>query len=314
MSHNRIPKLSHHKASGKAVVRLCGIDHYLGPWGSCVARNEYDRVIAEWLAGGRQSSAAEAVSLTVAEILAAFWDYAKDYYRHADGTPTTEILSFRDAFRPLRRLYGHTPAAAFGPLALKAVRLAMIDAGLCRTNVNCRIGRIKRVFKWAVENEMIPANVFHGLQAVSGLKAGRSGVRESDPVKPVPEELVNATLPFVSRQVGAMIRLQQITGMRPGEVVVMRGVDMDTTGSLWTTHSAARSCVLPAGLRCRAATFLAAMCGASRPKSQVTDTQCAAMAARSSTRVNEPFRFPKCSARASWPTASGRPPARGALV
>ncbi len=46
MSTPRIPKMTHHKASGHAVVRLNYCDHYLGPWGSKPARNAYDRVIA----------------------------------------------------------------------------------------------------------------------------------------------------------------------------------------------------------------------------------------------------------------------------
>ena len=31
-----------------------------------------------------------------------------------------------------------------------------------------------------------------------------------------------------------MIQLQSLTGMRPGEVVIMRGCDLDTTGKIWT--------------------------------------------------------------------------------
>jgi integrase len=30
-----------------------------------------------------------------------------------------------------------------------------------------------------------------------------------------------------------MIRLQLLTGIRPGELVIMRGVDLDTTGPIW---------------------------------------------------------------------------------
>jgi integrase len=30
-----------------------------------------------------------------------------------------------------------------------------------------------------------------------------------------------------------MVRLQQLTGMRPGEVVVMRGIDLDASGKVW---------------------------------------------------------------------------------
>ena len=233
MSGFKIPKMSHHQASDQAVVRLAGKDFYLGPWGTKVARIEYDRVIAEWLAAGRRPSALGVDAITVTEVLAAFWSHAERYYRYPDGTQTNELKNYRDALRYPRRLYGHTPAHEFGPLALKAVREAMIGARLSRTNINRQIGRVKHVFKWAVENELIPPSVHHGLQAVSGLKAGRSEAHESDPVHAVPEERVSATLPFVSRQVAAMIRLQLLTGMRPGEIVAMRGVDIDTTGHLW---------------------------------------------------------------------------------
>ena len=34
--------------------------------------------------------------------------------------------------------------------------------------------------------------------------------------------------------VAAMVRLQLVTGMRPGEVVLMRGCDLDTAGRVWT--------------------------------------------------------------------------------
>jgi integrase len=237
-----IPKLCHHKASDQAVVRLGGKDYYLGPWGSHTTRVEYDRLVGEWLANGRRATGvgdAAAAQTSVAEVMAAFWTYAQTYYRHADGTPTKEIEAFKDSLRPLRRLYGHTPAAGFGPLALKAVRQVMIDAGLCRSTINQRIGRIKHLFKWAVENELAPPSTFHGLDAVAGLRAGRSAARESEPIKPVPAALVDAVLPFVAAQVKAMIELQLLTGMRPGEIVIMRAVDIDTTGKVWIYKPAA---------------------------------------------------------------------------
>jgi hypothetical protein len=77
----RIPKLSHHKASDQAVVRLGGKDFYVGPWATQVARNEYDRLVGEWLAGGRQPPAAAVAATTVTEIIAAFWNHAESYYR-----------------------------------------------------------------------------------------------------------------------------------------------------------------------------------------------------------------------------------------
>lgn len=47
---NKLPKHAKHRASGKAVVRLNGVDHYLGPHGTKASKIEYDRLIGEWLA------------------------------------------------------------------------------------------------------------------------------------------------------------------------------------------------------------------------------------------------------------------------
>ena len=95
-----IPRMTLHKASGQAVVRLMGRDVYLGPWQSATAKKAYDRAIAEWLANGRlQQTSTDGHTIT--ELIAAFWDYAQTYYRHVDGSPTNEIRNYRDAMRPV---------------------------------------------------------------------------------------------------------------------------------------------------------------------------------------------------------------------
>jgi integrase len=73
---------------------------------------------------------------------------------------------------------------------------------------------------------------------VNGLRAGKSDAQEGQPVKPVPQAFVNAVLPRVAPQVEAMIRLQELTGMRPGEAVIMRTVDLETTGKVWVYRPA----------------------------------------------------------------------------
>jgi hypothetical protein len=147
----------------------------------------------------------------------AFLKHAQVYYRHADGTPTSEVGNYYQALRPLLKLYGTTTVADLGPLCLKAVRLKMIEAGWWRRHINDQVACIKHMFKWAVENELAPPSTYHGLLAVSGLKAGRCEARESLPIRPVPEEELAAVLKHASRQIAAMIRLQLLTGMRPGE-------------------------------------------------------------------------------------------------
>lgn len=236
VSSLRTPSYRLHKPTNQAVVTLDGRDFYLGRHDSPESRAEYDRLIAEWLTNGRRLPVATpgpGSDLSVNEMLLAYLGFADSYYAK-NGRPTKEPEDIRYAIRPVRQLYGHTLARDFGPLALKAVRKAFIDAGLCRNEVNKRVGKVVRAFKWAVSEEMVPPSVHHGLKAVAGLRRGRADVRESKPVKPVPDAFVDAIRPFVARQVWAMVELQRLSGMRPGEVVTMRTLDLDTSGKVWS--------------------------------------------------------------------------------
>jgi integrase len=241
--NGRIPQYRLHRHSGQAIVTLAGVDHYLGVHGSPESRIQYDRLIAEWLAHGRSQPqpppdpVAEAnATITVDRIVHGFWGHAQIHYRKPDGTTTTELDNYRQALRPLRRLYGLSDAALFGPKSLKAVREQMISEGWCRTHINKQISRIKSVFRWAVENELVPAGIHQALLAVQGLQRGRTTAREADPVKPVPPERIDAIKPFVSRQVWSLIQLQLLTAARAGELVRLRGVDLKTAEKIWTVE------------------------------------------------------------------------------
>jgi integrase len=234
---NVVPTYRLHRQSGQAVVSLRLAnggrrDVLLGPHGSTESQAEYARVLAEWRA--TRGRAGPVAGLTVNQVLAAYWQHAEGYYRGADGESTNELVEIRYALKPVKALYGHTPADGFGPLGLKAVRDNMIAAGWCRNRVNKQVGRVKRAFRWAVGEEMIPPAVYHGLAAVTGLAKGRSTARESELVKPVPEAHVEAVLPHLPPTVATMVRLQLLTGMRPGEICIIRGCDLDVSGDVWT--------------------------------------------------------------------------------
>ncbi len=226
-----VPKYQKHRASGQAVVRLNGQDFYLGPHGTKASKLEYDRLIAEWLVNGRQS-AADDDTLTVSELLARYWTFAKRHYRK-DGEPTDTLYQVRVSLRPIRRLYGRTLASEFGPKGLQAVQQAMVTECLSRGVVNKRVGVIKQAFKWGVAQELVPPSVHHGLQAVSGLQKGRTEAPDHAPVEPVPEADIQATLPKLPEVVADMVRFQRLTGCRPGEVFVLRRVDVDRSGDVW---------------------------------------------------------------------------------
>lgn len=224
------PSYRRHKASGQAVVTLAGQDVYLGPYGTAASKREYDRVVGEFLARGRQLAGSGDVR-RVADVILSYWTHAKAY--HAGPQCRSELRSLKLVLAMLRRLYGDTLAREFGPLALQTLRAAMIKAGWSRPYVNSQIGRVKRCFKWATSQELVPPSVFHGLLAVPGLRRGKTDARETEPVKPVPDAWVDATIQHVSRQVAGLIRLQWASGMRPGEAVIMRGCDLDTSGKVW---------------------------------------------------------------------------------
>lgn len=235
--NGRIPKYSLHKASGQAIVTLNGTDHYLGEYASPESNAKYDRLIAEWLADGRRSyqpqPKSQSPSHSINELIAAYWEYAQTYYRKPDGTSTQEIPTLRQALKPLILLYGETRSEKFGPLSLKAVREAMIQKGWCRSHINKQISRLKSMFRWGAEQEMICGSVFHALLAVKGLKRGRTDAAESDPVRPVPDELLNPIEMHISKQVWSMIRLMLLTGARPGEIVGLRVRNIERTGEVW---------------------------------------------------------------------------------
>jgi integrase len=214
------------------VVRLNGKDIYLGRHGSAAAKAEYDRRITEWLAHGRQLPRPDA-GLSIAELILAYIRWAKTYYVKG-GKTTSEYHIIRQAMKWLKADHGRIEVAEFGPRAFKAVRQRMVLSGrLSRKTVNDYAARIKRCFRWGTEQELVPPSVFHGLQAVAGLKRGRSEARETGPVKPVPKAMIDAVLPHLPNQVAAMVRFQLFTGCRPGEACIIRGCDIDTTGRVW---------------------------------------------------------------------------------
>jgi site-specific recombinase XerD len=234
-----------HNGQARITVRTAGggrKDLLLGPHGSPESRAEYRRLLAELEAHGGlypvQPAAPITVDLTVNELLVHYWYWAAEHYRDPQGNTTRELENLKDALRPLKRLYGHTSAKSFGPAGLRAVQQEMMKAGLCRTVVNFRVNRIRRFFKWAASFELLPVAVHQALQTVPGLRCGHGKVRKAEPIKPAPDDHVNATLPFLPAPVRAMVELQRLTGCRPGEVMVMRALDLTMSGPVWTYRPA----------------------------------------------------------------------------
>jgi integrase len=235
MSKIRTPKYRCQRSPNgdRAFVELNGIRHYLGSHGSEESRREYHRLLAEWSASGNQMRVA-ANEITIVEVVSRFWEHVKTYYVKPDGTQTSEVSNFKRALKVLKEMYAFKEASDFGPLALRAVREKMIELGWVRSSINKQIGRIKMAFRWAVAEELLSPTVYQALITVPGLKRGRCSAEESAAILPVPETHIEAIRPFVSEQVWTVVQLQLLTAARSGELVLMRGRDLNTNGAVWT--------------------------------------------------------------------------------
>ncbi len=231
---DRVPSYRRHKQSGQAVVTLPDgfgnrRDVLLGKYGTSASRKEYARVISEWEANGRRlppkSAEASAPDLSINELVLAYWKFAEDYY----GFGRRRGISFnvKDALRILKELYGHTPAAEFGPLALKACRAAMLKKDWSRSYINAQVDKLRRVFRWAASEQLVPVTVWQALRTVEALRRGRTEARETKKVRPVAAEQVEATLPHMPLLVQVMVEFQRLTGCRPDEVCRVRPLDID---------------------------------------------------------------------------------------
>ena len=105
-SRKQLPKYCRHKPSGRAYVRIGGKMYYLGKYGSTASRQEYDRIIAEFVANGRQPFYATD-ELTIESLIVRFLDHAKKEINYC----YTAEVRVRKILRLLNDLYGKQPVS-----------------------------------------------------------------------------------------------------------------------------------------------------------------------------------------------------------
>ncbi len=228
-------------------------DYWLGEFGSPESREAYYRLLAEYEACGRRFPSKRVIqrpsdagdhaldAVTVNDLALEYWRrVARDYM-------PKRVNAVRPALRLLRRMDGSTPADQYGPKRLRLLREAMIAGDPCatpprqpwaRSTINDRVRIIVAMFRWGVSQEMVPPAVADALGMLEPLKRGRSRAKEPRKVKPVPEFLLEATMPYLPGPVRAMVQLQLLSGARPGEIIHLRGCDIgrDERSGLLAVH------------------------------------------------------------------------------
>jgi integrase len=238
-TRNPIPSYLPHKQSGRARAvwsDQTGTRRFRllpGPFDSPESRSAFAALVLELDAAPHHAPAADPGGLTLAQLLLAYLEHAERHYRTPDGRPTSEIYEVKIVVRALRELYADRPVAEFGPLCVKAARQRWVTEGRSRTECNRRVALVKRIFKWAVAEELAPPAVYQAVAAVAGLQKGRTTAREIEPVGPVDDAVVDAALPYLNRHVRGLVEFQRLTGCRPGEACTVRRCDLDTGGPTW---------------------------------------------------------------------------------
>ena len=115
--------------------------------------------------------------LTVAELCARYLDYAERHYTLPSGQKSTTFGNVKMGIRALAP-FDRVPAEQFGPVLLTKLMYGMVDQPSRRkakdgkplpntlSSINATIKQVRRIFRWAVSMEMIPATVWHALNSV----------------------------------------------------------------------------------------------------------------------------------------------------
>ncbi len=247
----QVPQMRHDKERGRAYVRIDGVRHRLGKWGSDKSQATYDVLIASWLASGRVNTDGATVVmpaepkiaplpsssgvLTVADLLALWME---DIAVNGKGIKSSSYGSARAAGRAMSA-YLTLPVEDFGPKAFKEVMrnyaktpvvrrkkkkdgsVVNVERPRTRNYVNATMIRIRKMFQWAVSEELIDESKAWRLQAVPLLDFGDQHAKESDERQPAKPEDVQATLGALTRECASLVQVLSLTGCRPSEVCRM---------------------------------------------------------------------------------------------
>lgn len=236
-----IPAYTLHKPTGQARVRIDGRDFYLGSFGSDESRRRFGELVSKHANGLAVDPIAPAgdddPGPSVAVLVLTFLRHAEAYYVK-DGKPSDEYACFKSALVPVTDLFGLLPVKDFGPLHLKTAREKYIAAGWSRGYCNKSTSRVRHVFKWGVENGMVPTATWTALTAVSPLKRGKTAAPDHPKRQAVTSAHMDAVRPLLSQQCCDLFDLLLATAARPAEIIGLTVADIDRTKAVWVARLA----------------------------------------------------------------------------
>lgn len=226
----KIPKYRKHSSADRGFVEHGGKRHYLpGAYNSPESIAAYKRFIAD-VCGGAMSPVPTETPATIRVLVDSWLEYADQHY---PGGTRGEAANCRAAVQPLMAMFEALPPTQFTPKRLKELQLEMAAAKLTRGYINGCVGRIRRMFRWAASEELVPVTIYESLKTVAPLGRNRTAAKESEPRRPVPIDSVTETLKELSPQLRNMVTLQRLTGVRSQSVCHAKPEQFDTSKTPW---------------------------------------------------------------------------------
>lgn len=172
--------------------------------------------------------------ISVASLTRSYLDFADGHYRK-NGIRTDEYNCMKSALDALCELYGSRPAAEISINDILAVRQAMVDGGKkCRRYINMSISRIRRAFRWAVKQGLLPAVSLFAFDGFSPLKPGETAAKDHPPRQSISPARIAAVKSLVSPLVADLMDLMLHYACKPGEILQLTDGMLDKTDAIWT--------------------------------------------------------------------------------
>lgn len=231
----RIPNYCRHKATNLGYIQYKPLwgdkPHYFpGAYDSDESRNAYEEaraaVVKHMQSGDPPKPKPKRPGVGI--LVERFLEWAEGNYGEK------EFGHYRSVARLLLTKHKNVALDEFGPLALRDVRDQMIDGmGWTRESINRQVGRVVFMFRWGIQYELVEASVVANLDAVPGLRKGKTRARESEPRGPVDWGIVAEVLPFLPPMIATMVQVQYLTGMRSDELTGMQPLELATNDAVW---------------------------------------------------------------------------------
>jgi len=167
--------------------------------------------------------------VTVRELAAAFLDHKKGRMDEPTfGVFTVIIVEF------LAELYGDTPADRFTTTCLDTVRQAMKQSKrFNRSVLNRNTRRIISIFKFGGWKELCTESAWQRLTVIPPYKKGEPGTFEGTKRKPVADDVLIRTLPYLPPTLQSMVKVQRLVGARPSEICNLTVGAVNQSGEVW---------------------------------------------------------------------------------